>query len=195
MKKQLAILISGNGGLMRRAIIEQQNVEAQYEVRLVVASSSTCQGLNIATQYGIKTIVLDFSNRDVWEEKSLSLWKLLEDNGIDFVMLLGWIKKLTVSPQWRGRVFNVHPSLLPAYGGKGMIGYSVHQAVIKDKAQVSGFTCHEVNNNYDEGKILYQYQCPVYLEDDADTLQQRVISLQHDKLFEVIQNLTNYIKK
>ena len=156
MKKQLAILISGNGGLMRRAIIEQQNVEAQYEVRLVVASSSTCQGLNIATQYGIKTIVLDFSNRDVWEEKSLSLWKLLEDNGIDFVMLLGWIKKLTVSPQWRGRVFNVHPSLLPAYGGKGMIGYSVHQAVIKDKAQVSGFTCHEVNNNYDEGKILYQ---------------------------------------
>jgi len=194
MKKQLAILISGNGGLMRRAIIEQQRPDAAYDVKLVVGSSAECPGLLIAKQYGVKTMVVDFSKRETWKEQSENLWKLLEQEKIDFVMLLGWLKKLTVSPQWQKRVFNIHPSLLPAYGGKGMIGYAVHQAVIADKAPFSGFTCHEVNDKYDDGNILYQYQCPVNTDDTAKTLQDRVINLQHDKLFEIIQNLTNYVR-
>ena len=195
MKKQIAILISGNGGLMRRAIEEQQRPKANYQVKLVVANSSECLGLNIASQYGVKTQVVDFSLKDKWEEQSEVLWRLLDEEKIDFVLLLGWIKKLTINQAWQARVFNIHPSLLPAYGGKGMIGHKVHEAVITDKVPYTGFTCHEVNNNYDEGKILYQYKCPVNPDDTADTLQQRVIDLQHNKLFEVIQNLTTYVNK
>lgn len=194
MKKQLAILISGNGGLMRRAIVEQQKPNAEYEVKLVVASSSNCQGLQVAAQYGIQTMVIDFSNSETWEENSNRMWLLLEQEQVDFVILLGWLKKLTVSPRWQSKVFNLHPSLLPAYGGKGMIGHKVHEAVIINGELSSGFTCHEVNNNYDEGKILYQFQCPVESDDTPDTLQQKVIDLQHAKLFEIIQNLVKYIE-
>lgn len=188
-KKNIALLISGGGGLMNRAIIESNRDDSNYNVKVVIGSSADCYGLTIAKKHNVLTHVIDFSNENVWEEKSKELFDYLDDFfDIEFVFLLGWLKKISLADKWVDKVFNIHPSLLPKYGGKGMYGYHVHQAVIDNKESESGFTLHSIDNEYDKGEIYFQYKIKIEDDETVDTLQDKVIALQHDKLFEMINS-------
>ena len=106
----------------------------------------------------------------------------LKTNGIDLIVLAGFLRLL---PKGLVRAFpnaivNIHPALLPKYGGKGMYGHHVHQAVVDAGETESGMTIHFVNERYDEGQILFQATCPVQPDDDAQTLANRVMALEHE---------------
>ena len=190
IKKNVAILISGGGGLMNRAILESKKDNSKYSVEVVIGSSVDCHGLIIAQEQGILTRVVDFSDKRLWNKKSNEVFEYLDSlENIDFVLLLGWIKKITLNDKWFGKVYNIHPSLLPKYEGRGMFGYAVHKAVIDNKEKESGFTFHSIDNEYDKGKILFQHKINVDENDTPETLQDKVISLQHEKLFEIINEL------
>ena len=97
-----------------------------------------------------------------------------EAAGAGVIALCGWLKKLAVPPRWEGRILNIHPGLLPAFGGAGMWGMHVHRAVLAAGAAESGCTVHLVDNLYDHGRILAQARVPVLPGDTPETLQQRV---------------------
>jgi phosphoribosylglycinamide formyltransferase-1 len=190
LKKNIAILISGGGGLMTRAILESRKNNSKYNVKVVIGSSIDCRGLIIAKEQSVLTHVVDFSDKKFWDIKSNEVFEYLDNfKNIDFVILLGWVKKITLKNEWFGKVYNIHPSLLPKYGGKGMFGYAVHRAVIENKEKESGFTLHSIDDEYDKGKTLFQYKLNINKSDTPVTLQDKIISLQHEKLFEIINRL------
>lgn len=189
-KKNIAILISGNGGLMRRAIINETREDCNYFIKAVIASNKNCQGLNIAKMLKKKTYCVEFGIEKDWIENSKEIFSLISAiDKIDYIIMLGFTKKITIFSEWDGRIYNIHPSLLPKFGGKGMIGKKVHEAVIKSGIEESGFTVHAVDNEYDKGKIISQYKIKVGADDDSQTLQKKIIELQHEKLHEVFTNI------
>jgi folate-dependent phosphoribosylglycinamide formyltransferase PurN len=114
---------------------------------------------------------------------------LLEAHDVDLVVLAGYLKLVPreVVARFRGRMLNVHPALLPAFGGEGMYGQRVHQAVLDSGARVSGATVHFVDDKYDRGPIVAQWPVPVYATDFAETLAHRVLRVEHLLLPRVVQ--------
>jgi phosphoribosylglycinamide formyltransferase-1 len=102
------------------------------------------------------------------------VFELCDEAGADLVVLAGWLSLLILPDRYRGRVLNIHPSLLPSFGGKGMYGHKVHQAVIDYGCKVSGCTVHFVDDTYDTGPIVLQRACAVLAADTADALAARV---------------------
>jgi len=189
-KKNVAILISGGGGLMKRAIINEKRDNCNYFVKSIIACKEKCQGLNIAKELGKNTYFVEFGSENDWIKNSETLFSLIDSiGGIDYIVMLGFTKKLILNSNWKGRVYNIHPSLLPDFGGKGMIGKKVHEAVIKAKVKKSGFTIHSIDDEYDKGQIITQYEINVEANDNAETLQEKIINLQHEKLYEIFLNL------
>ncbi len=102
------------------------------------------------------------------------MFELIDEANVDLVCLAGWLCLLDVPEKWLGKVMNIHPALLPSFGGKGMYGHRVHQAVIDHGCKISGCTVHFVDNTYDNGPIILQRVCPVLDNDSADALARRV---------------------
>ena len=119
--------------------------------------------------------------------------KLLEKK-IDFIVLAGFLLKIPkkLVAFYKNRIINIHPSLLPKYGGKGMFGMNVHKAVIKNNESYSGITIHLVNEFYDQGKILFQEKCSVSTAETAESLSKKISTLEHQFFAPTI---LNYIKK
>ena len=107
-------------------------------------------------------------------EFSRQVFKLVDDAGADLVVLAGWLCLLEIPPKYAGRVMNIHPALLPSFGGKGMFGRRVHEAVIAHGCKVSGCTVHFVDAEYDSGPIIAQRTCPVLDDDTPESLAHRV---------------------
>ena len=107
--------------------------------------------------------------------------QILQDHAADLIVLAGFLRKIpsAMVDTYEGKIINIHPALLPKYGGKGMYGQHVHEAVIANQEKESGITIHLVNENYDEGAILFQQSCPVFPEDTADDLAARIHQLEH----------------
>jgi phosphoribosylglycinamide formyltransferase-1 len=120
---------------------------------------------------------------------------LLLRRGIDFIVLAGFLKLIPNSlvSAFRDRIVNIHPALLPKYGGKGMYGMKVHSAVLSAGESESGITIHLVNENYDEGSIVFQATCPVMSCDKPETLAERIHSLEHEHYPIVIERLISKI--
>lgn len=118
----------------------------------------------------------------------------LASAGINLLLLAGFMRLLPpeLVRAWPGRILNIHPSLLPKYGGKGMYGHRVHQAVLAAGEKESGITIHLVNERYDEGKVLFQAKCPVLPGDDAEALAARIHGLEHAHYPVVVEN---YLKE
>src|SRR5207237_10203077 len=108
------------------------------------------------------------------EQFSRLVFSLCDDANVDLVCCAGWLCLLDIPPKYQGRVMNIHPALLPSFGGKGMYGQRVHQAVMDHGCKVSGCTVHFVDNTYDNGPIILQRTCPVLDDDTADALAHRV---------------------
>jgi phosphoribosylglycinamide formyltransferase-1 len=123
----------------------------------------------------------------------LEIINTLKKHNVDTVILAGYMKKVSqeLIAQFNNRVLNIHPALLPKFGGKGMYGMNVHKAVIEANEAVTGATIHLVNTNYDEGKILAQMQVPVFSDDTAETLAARVLEVEHQLYSDTLIKISN----
>lgn len=172
----LAILASGDG-TNAEAIMRYFEGHSQVRVSCVLTNKSTAGVLKRAERLGVPSYT--FSNAEM-SEASKPL-RLLAEYGVRVVILAGYLSLIT-SPWLRaypGRIMNIHPALLPKYGGKGMYGSHVHEAVLRNQEPISGITIHLVDEQYDHGRHLLQATCPVYNSDTASTLAERIHSLEH----------------
>jgi phosphoribosylglycinamide formyltransferase-1 len=170
----LAVLVSGSGTTLQNLLDAIARRELNAVVRLVVGSKPGLKGLDRAAAAGIPTAVIDRRPFDAAVPFSRAVFAEIDRAGVDLVCLAGWLCLLDVPDRWAGRVMNIHPALLPSFGGRGLYGRRVHQAVLDHGCKVSGCTVHFVDNDYDAGPIILQRTCPVAEDDTAETLAARV---------------------
>jgi len=171
---RLGILISGGGRTMLNVLECIQRGEINAEIAVVISSLSTVAGVERARKAGLPVKIIrkkDFPDLDAF---SARLEEELEAARVDLVVQGGWLCLWEIPPQYENRVMNIHPALLPCFGGKGMWGHHVHEAVLAAGCKVSGCTVHFCTNEYDRGPIIVQRTCPVEDDDTPDTLAERV---------------------
>lgn len=188
-KPRLAVLLSGGGTTL---INLHQRIEANAlnaEIACVVASNSTCRGIERAQDFGLDVAVLPRKQFDDKNAFSNAVFDACCQAKADLVCLAGFLSLLVIPDDFAGRVLNIHPSLLPKFGGKGMHGHHVHEAVLVAGETESGCTVHLADNTYDTGPVILQKRCPVEPGDTADTLAARVFQLECDAYPEAIQQV------
>lgn len=169
---RLVVLVSGSGRTLQNLIDLQP--EGLWEVVLVVGSRYGLMGVSRAVAADIATAVTERKAFDSVGAFSEAVFGLCDGARADLVVLAGWLCLLEVPARWQGRVVNIHPALLPKFGGKGMYGHFVHEAVIAAGETESGCTVHVVTNEYDAGPVLLQRKCRVEPGDTAEVLAARV---------------------
>jgi phosphoribosylglycinamide formyltransferase-1 len=186
---RFAVLVSGTGrhleNLARLAAAE----ELGGIPALVVSNKAGVAALDRAARAGVEALVIDADNKLSDAEFSEAVYGAIEARGCDTVVLAGFLRKLAIPASWAGRVVNIHPALLPAFGGKGFYGERVHRAVIERGCQVSGCTVHLVDDEYDHGRVLVQRWCPVEADDTPATLAARVFAEELIALPEALHRL------
>ncbi len=189
MKKRIAIFASG-GGSNAKKIAEYFKNHPTIEVALVVSNRADAGVLAIAKSMGIDTYVIP-SKKEFTETESLL--QELYINQIDFVVLAGflWLIPEYLVDAYPGRIVNIHPALLPKYGGKGMHGMHVHEAVVAAGEKESGITIHLVDKVYDNGEHLFQATVPIEPTDTPSVVQQKVLELEHANFAQVIEKVVN----
>lgn len=157
-------------------------------VQKVITPRADAPGALAALAEGLDVCEVPFSGEVAYEERLLGA---LSD--ADYVCLAGYMKLLPASvvAKFAGRILNIHPALLPKFGGKGMYGMHVHEAVIAAGERESGCTVHFVTEEYDEGAVILQASCPVELDDTPETLAAKVLKLEHDTYFKALMKVTN----
>jgi formyltetrahydrofolate-dependent phosphoribosylglycinamide formyltransferase len=144
------------------------------EITVVISSMPDVYGLTRAEKLGLPTHIIrrrDYADVQTFADTN---WDLIRSSGADYVCLAGYMTLLPIASDFANRVINIHPALLPSFGGKGMYGHHVHEAVIAHGCKVSGCTVHFCDDTYDTGPILVQRTCPVLAEDNDDALADRV---------------------
>jgi formyltetrahydrofolate-dependent phosphoribosylglycinamide formyltransferase len=171
---RLGVLLSGGGRTLENLLERIHAGALAAQVAVVIASRPNIRGIEIGQVAGIPTHLVrrrDFPDVHAYSD---AMTRILDDARVDLVCLAGFLSHWIIPDRYAGRVMNIHPALLPAFGGKGMYGHHVHEAVLTRGCKVSGCTVHFVNNNYDEGPIILQRPVPAYAEDTADDLAARV---------------------
>jgi formyltetrahydrofolate-dependent phosphoribosylglycinamide formyltransferase len=182
MPLKIAVCVSG-GGSNLLALLESLRNFGGAKVVLVLSNRASAGGLGHANAFGVPAAVFrDPADGDEWLE-------LLRQHHVDLIVLAGYLKLVppAVIAAYRGRIINIHPALLPSFGGPGMYGLRVHQAVLASGAKVSGCTVHLVDEEYDRGPILAQSRVPVLPGDTAETLAARVLEAEHRLLPAVVR--------
>ncbi len=164
------MLISGGGRTLVNLASAIDRGEVHARVRSVVSSSAGAVGVMRATSLGLPVSVNACRSADDVQR----LWDSIDAQGVELVVLAGWLRRLPIAPGYEGRVLNIHPSLLPSFGGRGMYGHHVHEAVLAHGCKLSGCTVHFCDDQYDTGPILVQRSCPVLEDDTPETLAARV---------------------
>ena len=154
-KKRIAIAVSGGGRSLENILKAAAKPDCKFTVAGVIASRPDIRGCEIARKHELPLLVLTFSKPHMADTET-RLYDWLEAQRIDLVALAGFLKPFPVQKKWSHRVVNIHPALLPKYGGKGMYGHHVHDAVVRAGDLQSGATIHYVNDQYDEGQIIAQ---------------------------------------
>jgi len=188
-KINLAVFASG-GGTNLQAIID--NIEAgklDACLKVVISNNSNAFALERARKHNIQAIHLSqkmFATQDEFDDKLLSIF---QENQIDLVVLAGYMKILSprVIRAYKNRMINIHPALLPHFGGKGMYGIHVHEVVINSGVKITGVTVHLVDEIYDHGPIIMQNCIPVLDDDTPKSLAERVLKVEHELYSQAIQ--------
>lgn len=169
---RLGVLLSGGGRTMVNFL---ETPDFPAEIAVVIASRP-CKGIDRAKDANLPVRLVSYKDfgTERLEEYSQAIAKHLEEAQVDLVVLAGFLSMWIIPPQYAGRVMNIHPALLPSFGGRGMYGRHVHEAVLAAGCKVSGCTVHFVTNDYDEGPIIVQKAVPVYDTDSPDDLAGRV---------------------
>lgn len=188
--KKIAVLVSGGGSNLQSIIDNIENNTLNCEISYVIADRD-CYGLKRAKNHNIKHCLLD---RKIYKENlSKEINNILESNEdeTDYIVLAGYLSILSDNfiKNWENKIINIHPSLLPKFGGRGMYGMNVHRAVIEAKEKESGATIHFVDSGIDTGEIIMQIKVPVFTNDSPEDLQKRVLEKEHSLLIDGIKKL------
>jgi phosphoribosylglycinamide formyltransferase-1 len=186
---RLAVLASGGGSNLQAIIDATERGEIDAQVVVVISNNSDAGALRRARRHGIEALHLSSSHFARREQFDSHLLEVLAQRQVDLVILAGYMKLLssTVVHAYRHRILNIHPALLPCFGGQGMYGIRVHQAVIESGARFSGVTVHVVDEQYDHGPIVAQRVVPVEDDDTPESLAERVLIQEHQIYKQVIQ--------
>jgi len=171
---RIAVLVSGGGRSLENLAEAIARGEIDGSLVLVVASTPKAFALERARRLSIPAIVLDPERKLGPEEYSRDLFAAIGAHAADVVVLAGFLRLLRIPPAWLGRVLNIHPSLLPAFGGKGFYGERVHRAVLEAGVKETGCTVHYVDNEYDHGPVVLQRRIDVLPGDTVESLAARV---------------------
>ncbi len=187
----IAIFASG-GGSNAEAIIRHLKNHTHLSVQLIVSNRKNAGVLDRATNHDIETLIIDRAG--FYEEKNIIA--NLAPHKIDLIVLAGflWLIPKYLIKEFPNRVINIHPALLPKYGGKGMYGHHVHQAVFDNKEKESGLTIHYVNEHYDEGNIILQARCPLTSTDQPEDIARKVLSLEHQVYPVAVEMVGRFIR-
>lgn len=184
--KKIAVFASGAGSNAQK-IIDHFRDAGKVSVALIVCNKPEAGVLKIAEKENIPALLIEkdkFFRGNAYSDE-------LKEEGIDLVVLAGFLWKIPAAliRAFPHKIVNIHPALLPNYGGKGMYGHHVHQAVIDNKEKESGITIHYVDEQYDHGDTIFQATCPVFDYDTAETLAQRIHSLEHEHYPRIVEEL------
>ena len=171
---RLAALISGGGRTVQNVAAAIDAGELDARVVAVISSRPGVLGLERAAALGLATHVVNRKDHAGTEPFSAAIWDLVRQADADLVCLMGFLSLIVIPDDYADRVVNIHPALLPSFGGQGMYGHHVHEAVLAAGCKVSGCTVHFADQTYDTGPIIVQRPCPVMEDDDPDTLAARV---------------------
>ena len=186
--KKIAIFASGSGTNAQN-IIEHFMYHKNVRIEIVLSNNKNAGVHKRAEHYNIPTLV--FSKSQLYDNNFVG--NLLEHKKIDLIVLSGflWLIPESIIDKFPNRIINIHPALLPKYGGKGMYGAKVHEAVLKNNEQESGITIHYVNKQYDKGSIIFQKSCDIELYQTPELLAEKIHSLEYKYFPEIIENIIN----
>ena len=185
--KRVAIFFSGHGGGAEN-LIKSSKHQNSYIIALLVCSNPDAPGVSRLASYNIPIRVVPWGKSKEPQNLSMECFGICDELQIDIVCLAGWLKQLVLPEHWLGKVLNIHPSLLPLFGGKGMYGLKVQEAVIQSRSQKSGCTVHLIDNELDRGQILGQSNVEIDNHDTPETLQQKVYKLELELYPEILKN-------
>ena len=180
--KNIAVFASGGGSNFQSIHRLVKSGEIPAHIVLTISNTSDSGAIEYARKYNISTLIIN----KVCYPNSITriefLTQALVEKDVDLICLAGYIKLLpkSIVHQFKNRILNIHPALLPQFGGKGFYGIKVHEAVIASGADQSGVTVHFVDEEYDHGKIIVQERVEVRNEDTAETLAKRVLKVEHE---------------
>lgn len=179
MSIAVAVFASG-GGSNFQSLLDHQSADSPGQIRLLVSDRADAGALERARRHGVATRVIPVKGRSLDEVAEETL-TVLREHEIGVILLAGYLRLIppAVVKAFPRRILNIHPALLPSFGGKGMWGHHVHEAVLASGASFSGPTIHFVDEEYDTGTILAQWPVPVLAGDTADTLAARVLAVEH----------------
>lgn len=184
----LVVFASGNGSTLQAIIDSIHNHELEAQIDLVVSDNANAYALERAKANHIETYIIQNKN---FAQRDLELSHILSKYSIDLIVLAGYLKMIGPNLLEKYTIINTHPSLLPKYGGKGMHGMHVHEAVIEAHEKYSGATIHFVNQEYDKGNIISQTQVEILPSDTAETLSQKVQAAEKIQLIQVLNRFVD----
>lgn len=189
-RKKIGVLISGGGTNLQAIMDACSNDIINAEVTLVISNKEGAYGLERSKKTGIPTVFID-PKKFRGSQYDLELIKELEKKDVDFIVLAGFLRVL--SPvfinRYRNRIINIHPSLIPQFCGEGFYGERVHKAVLDSGSKSSGATVHFVDEGTDTGEIILQESIDVLEDDTVESLQKRVLKIEHKILVEALYQL------
>lgn len=187
-------MFASGGGSNFRALLEAKKENyLKSEFKLLITNNSNCGAVYIAKEFGIDSYHISkkvFPALNELEYEKLFV-DILDEYKIDLILLAGYMKMidLEVIKKYKNKIINIHPALLPAFGGKGMYGMNVHKSVIESGVKESGITIHVVDEHYDNGRILLQKKVAIEENDNEFTLQKKVLVLEHKYYKKVVKDI------
>ena len=186
---KISVLISGGGTTLRNLIDRQRSGSLDVTIARVISNKADAGGLAFATSAGIETAIINHRDFDSVASFSDAMFTEIRKASPDLVVMGGFLRQVLIPNDFQNRVINIHPSLIPAFCGKGMYGSRVHSAVVAHGCKLSGCTVHFVDDDYDHGPIIAQATVPVLPADSPEDLAARVFEKECDLLPQIINQL------
>ena len=187
--KNIAVFASGGGSNFKSLHRHVQSGEIPGRIVLTVSNNPNSGAIEYAREYNISTLIINKGRYANPVAREKFLIQTLIDNEVNLICLAGYMNLLPTSivHQYKSCILNIHPALLPHFGGKGFYGIKVHEAVVASGVEESGVTVHFVDEEYDQGKIIAQEKVKVLSEDTAETLAERVLKVEHELYPQVVK--------
>ncbi len=181
---KIGILVSGSGSNLQSIINSAESGFINGRIQVVISNKENAYGLQRARNHNIDAVFINEKSYSNIEEYNEAIIKELKSHGVELVVLAGYIKILTNKfiETYSNKIINIHPSLIPSFCGKGYYGLKVHEAAINYGVKLSGATVHFVNEEADNGPIIFQESVSVHYDDTAETLQERILEVEHKLL-------------
>lgn len=187
----IAAYISGSGTNLLHILRNCENGYLNSRVKLVISNNAEAKGLDFARERSIKVVIVNRKDYQSRQDFAIAQLNVLKESKINLIVLAGYLRKLSgeVVRAYKNRILNIHPALLPKFGGKGFYGMNVHKAVIASGDKESGPTVHFVDEIYDNGEIVHQRKITIKENETAESLQRRVIQEEYKAFSEAIKIL------